>query len=163
GAVRLPRRSLRAESVARGDPATDGRQHRPDRLLAPGGEDRPGGAAAPDAPARAARDRRGRRVGRGGGAGPGGRGTRRGGVVRRRRGCCAAWPQAGVPLGLLASTGALGLADALLPEEAFLSWGWRVPFWLSGLLIVVGLVIRSRIAETPLFAQLKESQQVAHA
>src|SRR5262249_60487765 len=46
---------------------------------------------------------------------------------RGRRGFYAAWPQAGVPLGLLASTGALGLASALLPEEEFLSWGWRVP------------------------------------
>jgi MFS family permease len=82
---------------------------------------------------------------------------------RGRRGFFASWPQVGVPLGLLASTGAFAVAGGVLAEEEFLSWGWRVPFWLSGLLIVVGLVIRTRIAETPLFARLKEAQQVSHA
>ncbi len=82
---------------------------------------------------------------------------------RGRRGFYASWPQAGVPLGLLASTGVLALVKVALPEEAFLSWGWRVPFWLSGLLIVVGLAIRRRISETPLFAKLKETQQVSHS
>src|SRR5262249_54070932 len=82
---------------------------------------------------------------------------------RGKRGFYASWPQAGVPLGLLASTGAFALFQGIMPKEAFFSWGWRMPFYLSGLLIVVGLVIRMRILETPLFAQLQESNQVARA
>jgi MFS family permease len=82
---------------------------------------------------------------------------------RGKRGFYASWPQAGVPLGLLASTGAFALMVWLLPEEAFLAWGWRIPFLLSGVLIAVGLVIRLRILETPLFRQLEANQQVAHA
>jgi metabolite-proton symporter len=82
---------------------------------------------------------------------------------RGRRGFYASWPQAGVPLGLLSSTGVVALVQYLLPEQTFLSWGWRVPFFLSGLLIVVGLVIRVRILETPLFRRLQETKQVARA
>lgn len=82
---------------------------------------------------------------------------------RGRRGFLASWPQAGVPIGLLVSTGVLALFEWLLPEEDFLAWGWRVPFLLSGLLIAVGLIIRARIVETPLFARLKESNRVARA
>jgi MHS family shikimate/dehydroshikimate transporter-like MFS transporter len=68
-----------------------------------------------------------------------------------------------VPLGLLLSTGIVALFERALPEPAFLSWGWRVPFYLSGVLIVVGLVVRTRILETPLFAQLQLTKQVARA
>src|SRR5262245_36490752 len=82
---------------------------------------------------------------------------------RGRRGLYASWPQAGVPLGLLASTGVVALLQGLLPEGDFLAWGWRVPFYLSALLIVVGLLIRARVAETPLFRQLQEDNQVARA
>ena len=82
---------------------------------------------------------------------------------RGRRGFLASWPQVGVPLGLLASTGALALFRSRMSEADFLAWGWRVPFFLSGVLIVIGLVIRTRLAETPLFAQLKESGDVAAA
>jgi len=80
---------------------------------------------------------------------------------RGKRGFYASWPQAGVPLGLLASTSVVTLCQANLEEEAFLDWGWRIAFYLSGLLIVVGLLIRVRILETPLFAKLKETNQVA--
>lgn len=82
---------------------------------------------------------------------------------RGRRGFYASWPQAGVPLGLLLATGVLGFFEQSLPPEAFLAWGWRVPFFLSGLLIVVGLLIRVRILETPLFQQLQTTNQVAKA
>ncbi|MCI0462899.1 MAG: MFS transporter [Gemmataceae bacterium] len=82
---------------------------------------------------------------------------------RGKRGFYASWPQAGVPLGLLASTGVLALFEGLLARDDFLDWGWRVPFYLSALLIVVGLLIRSRITETPLFQQLQETNQVAQA
>ena len=82
---------------------------------------------------------------------------------RGRRGFYASWPQAGVPLGLLASTGVVALLKSTLSDEAFLDWGWRVPFYLSGLLIAVGLAIRIRIMETPLFTKLKEKNEVAEA
>jgi MHS family shikimate/dehydroshikimate transporter-like MFS transporter len=82
---------------------------------------------------------------------------------RGRRGFYASWPQAGVPLGLLASTGVMALCQRSLPAEDFLAWGWRVPFYLSGLLIALGLLIRLRILETPLFAALKEQNQLAEA
>jgi len=70
------------------------------------------------------------------------------------RGFYGSWPQIGVPAGLLLSTAVFALA-ARLPEEQFLSWGWRVPFLLSILLVGVGLVIRLRILETPAFARVK--------
>ena len=80
-----------------------------------------------------------------------------------RRGFYASWPQAGVPLGLLSSTGVMALCQGLLSPEEFLAWGWRIPFYLSGLLIAVGLLIRMRILETPLFAQLQANNQVSEA
>ena len=80
---------------------------------------------------------------------------------RGRRGFYASWPQAGVPLGLLSSSGVVWLCEVLVGREAFVDWGWRIPFFVSGLLIAVGLLIRLRILETPLFRQLQESQRVA--
>ena len=80
-----------------------------------------------------------------------------------RRGFYAAWPQAGVPLGLLASTGVMALCKGSFEPDDFLAWGWRIPFFLSGLLIVVGLLIRMRILETPLFAALKEKDAISEA
>ena len=69
----------------------------------------------------------------------------------RRRGLNASWPQVGVPIGLLLANGVLSLMGGITSDAAFLSWGWRVPFLLSGLLVVVGLWIRLTIAESPLF------------
>jgi MFS family permease len=82
---------------------------------------------------------------------------------RGKRGFFASWPQAGVPLGLLASAGVVAVFENRLSSADFLAWGWRVPFLLSGLLVVIGLAIRVRILETPLFRQLQQSQQVARA
>jgi len=72
-----------------------------------------------------------------------------------RRGFFGSLPQMGVPLGLVLSTSIFSLL-ALLPDEDFQAWGWRIPFLLSAFLIVVGLFIRARINETPAFTQLKE-------
>ena len=80
---------------------------------------------------------------------------------RGKRGFYASCPQAGVPLGLLLSTGVFAAFASGLSDEAFLSWGWRIPFLLSAVLIVVGLVIRIWIAESPLFSQLKDENRVA--
>jgi metabolite-proton symporter len=82
---------------------------------------------------------------------------------RGRRGFYASCPQAGVPLGLLTSAGVVAVFENQLSPDDFLAWGWRVPFLLSGLLVLIGLLIRVRILETPLFRQLQETQQVAQA
>jgi MFS transporter, MHS family, shikimate and dehydroshikimate transport protein len=76
------------------------------------------------------------------------------------RGFYGSWPQIGVPAGLLLSTAVFALF-ARLPEDQFLSWGWRVPFLFSILLVGVGLVIRLRILETPAFARVKEARSEA--
>jgi MFS transporter, MHS family, shikimate and dehydroshikimate transport protein len=73
------------------------------------------------------------------------------------RGFYGSWPQMGVPAGLLLSSGAF-VALSGLPEDQFLSWGWRIPFLLSILLVAVGLVIRLRILETPAFRRVKETR-----
>jgi metabolite-proton symporter len=69
-----------------------------------------------------------------------------------RRGFYASSAQVGVPAGLLLANGAFA-AVAALPEEQFLSWGWRVPFLAGAVLLGLGLFIRLHILETPLFAQ----------
>jgi metabolite-proton symporter len=74
-----------------------------------------------------------------------------------RRGLSGAWPQMGVPAGLFLSTVVFGVVSNSLGEDAFLSWGWRVPFLLSAALIAVGLFVRLRLLETPAFAQLRAS------
>jgi metabolite-proton symporter len=71
-----------------------------------------------------------------------------------RRGFYGSWPQTGVPAGLVMATAAFAIASRL-PEDQFLAWGWRVPFLLSILLVVFGLVIRLRLDETPAFARVK--------
>jgi metabolite-proton symporter len=80
---------------------------------------------------------------------------------RGRRGLLASCPQVGVPLGLLLSTGVMALCERFLPADAFLSWGWRVPFLASVLLIAVGFLIRYFVFESPLFAELKSRKQTA--
>ena len=80
-----------------------------------------------------------------------------------RRGLHGSWPQMGVPAGLLLSTGVFAAVSSALPQEAFLDWGWRVPFLVSVLLIGVGLFVRLRIVETPAFAKLKEAGRESSA
>jgi len=81
----------------------------------------------------------------------------------QRRGLNASWPQVGVPIGLLLANAVLSLMGAVTTAEAFLAWGWRVPFLLSGLLVLVGLWIRLTIAESPLFRDVQVSQAKAAA
>ncbi|WP_327000136.1 MHS family MFS transporter [Dactylosporangium sp. NBC_01737] len=70
-----------------------------------------------------------------------------------RRGLNASWPQVGVPAGNLLAAGVLWLLNTVQSDAAFLAWGWRVPFLLSGVLVVVGLWIRVAVTESPLFAE----------
>jgi len=70
---------------------------------------------------------------------------------QRTRGTLASWVQLGVPVGNLAAVGAFTGASVLLPEDDFLSWGWRLPFLASAVLVVVGLWMRLAVEESPLF------------
>jgi MHS family shikimate/dehydroshikimate transporter-like MFS transporter len=73
-----------------------------------------------------------------------------------RRGFYGSWPQIGVPAGLLLSTVMFGQISKL-PEQALLSWGWRVAFLVSIALVAVGLFIRLAVVEPPVFEALKQS------
>ncbi|RVJ84169.1 MFS transporter [Sinorhizobium medicae] len=75
-----------------------------------------------------------------------------------KRGYYASIPQIGLAIGLCLSSGVVALLS-LLPEAAFMSWGWRTAFIGSVVLIVVGLYIRLKVAETPDFASVKEERQ----
>ncbi|MEV1167149.1 MFS transporter [Nonomuraea sp. NPDC049784] len=75
-----------------------------------------------------------------------------------RRGFWASWPQAGAPGGNLLATGVLAALSAWQSDEAFLAWGWRVPFLLSGVLVLIGLWIRLTITESPVFQQAPPEQ-----
>ena len=79
-----------------------------------------------------------------------------------RQGYFGAIVNTGSPIGLILANLAF-LALAGLDEAAFLSWGWRIPFILSAVLFVIGMIIRSRVAESPDFAAVKEKRKVAQA
>ncbi|MFL5628726.1 MAG: MFS transporter [Ktedonobacteraceae bacterium] len=81
---------------------------------------------------------------------------------KSNRGFWASWPQMGVPVGLITSTIVVNIVQASTGSN-FGTWGWRIPFYLSALLIIVGLYIRLRILETPLFAEIKEQKREAQA
>ena len=77
-----------------------------------------------------------------------------------KRGFHGSWPQMGVPAGLLLSTIVFSICSSAFSDAEFLAWGWRVPFLLSVVLIGVGLFIRLRILETPVFLQLKQHEDL---
>ena len=80
-----------------------------------------------------------------------------------RRGYWASWPQAGVPVGQLLANGLLFLLSSVQSEEAFVSWGWRIPFLLSAVLVLIGLYVRLAVEESPVFreAQAKAAERAA--
>ncbi|MBU8816802.1 MHS family MFS transporter [Mycolicibacterium goodii] len=78
-----------------------------------------------------------------------------------RRGFYGSFTQIGVSAGMLLAVGAFTIAKTSLSHEAFIAWGWRVPFLISFVLVFAGLVIRSRLAEPEGFAELKETDEVA--
>ena len=81
----------------------------------------------------------------------------------RRRGLYSSWPQVGVPAGNLLSAGVLALLAAVLSDDAFTSWGWRIPFLLSAALVFVGLWIRLTVEESPLFRELEAQGETEDA
>ncbi|QDG67502.1 MULTISPECIES: MFS transporter [unclassified Pseudarthrobacter] len=73
---------------------------------------------------------------------------------KSRRGVFGAYPQIGVPVGMILATGLLFILNSNMSKEDFASWGWRVPFLLSIVLIVVGYLIRRAVAESPVFQEM---------
>jgi metabolite-proton symporter len=82
---------------------------------------------------------------------------------QKRRGLLGSFAQIGVPLGLVLGTGGMTLLSATMSDETFDAWGWRIPFLASLILVAVGLVIRLRILETPMFAKVLEQGKTATA
>jgi len=82
---------------------------------------------------------------------------------RKRHGFMASLPQLGVPIGLLLSTGAVRVVSGIGGEDFFESWGWRIPFLLSVVLIAIGLYVRLSVLETPHFRRVREQKAVVKA
>lgn len=76
-----------------------------------------------------------------------------------KRGLYGAGPQVGVPAGLLLSSGVLSIMNSIAPGDAFMQWGWRVPFLLSFVLVIVGYLIRMGVEESPVFEEIAERQE----
>ncbi|MEO8906780.1 MAG: MFS transporter, partial [Microbacteriaceae bacterium] len=76
-----------------------------------------------------------------------------------KRGLFGASPQIGVPIGLLLASTVLAIMAMIAPGEAFLVWGWRVPFLLSVVLIAVGYWVRRRVSESPVFEEMVERKE----
>jgi len=79
---------------------------------------------------------------------------------QEKRGLLGSFAQIGVPVGLVLGTGGMTLLSATLSPAAFNSWGWRIPFLASLVLVAVGLAIRLKILETPMFAKMVVEQRV---
>ncbi|MEX3636463.1 MFS transporter [Paraburkholderia sp. BR14320] len=82
--------------------------------------------------------------------------------TNKHRGFIASWPQFGVPAGLFVAN-LVVLATSQISGSAFLTWGWRVPFFLSIALVAIGLYIRLSILETPIFAKLLAERRIEKA
>ncbi|KMS84758.1 MFS transporter [Prauserella rugosa] len=80
-----------------------------------------------------------------------------------KRGLFGAYPQIGVPIGLIMATGMLWLLNAVMTPEQFESWGWRVPFLFSVILVVVGYLIRRAVEESPVFQEMLERKKESSA
>lgn len=74
----------------------------------------------------------------------------------RSRGFWASFPQAAVPVGNLIATAVLLVLNSTLSQEAFLSWGWRIGFWLSVVIVAIGYYIRTKITDAPIFLQAQK-------
>ncbi|BEL07082.1 MFS transporter [Actinoplanes sichuanensis] len=79
-----------------------------------------------------------------------------------RRGFWSSWPQAGVALGNLLATGVLWLLALVQSDEAFKAWGWRVPFLLSAVLVLVGLWVRLSVEESAVFKEAQAAVKKDH-
>ena len=81
-----------------------------------------------------------------------------------RRGLAGTYPQLGVPLGMLLASGVFALMTGVIaPGDAFLEWGWRVPFLLSFVLVLIGHFIRRSVDESPVFKEIAERKEQTKA
>ncbi|KUO05547.1 MFS transporter [Streptomyces caeruleatus] len=80
-----------------------------------------------------------------------------------RRGFWSSWPQAAVPVGNILATAVLLLLTSTLSDEAFLAWGWRIAFWLSAVIVLIGYYVRTHVTDAPVFqaAQTEAAQRSA--
>ena len=81
--------------------------------------------------------------------------------TKNKSGFYGSFIQAGYPAGILAASFIYALLTQL-PQDAFMSWGWRIPFWISLVLVAVGTFIRARLAETPVFEQVQARDEVVN-
>ncbi|WP_303625066.1 MFS transporter [Mycolicibacterium arenosum] len=77
----------------------------------------------------------------------------------RQRGFWASWPQAGVPAGNMLATIVLLVLTGTLSDAAFLSWGWRVAFWLSAVVVLIGYYIRTKVTDAPIFVEAQQEAE----
>ncbi len=81
----------------------------------------------------------------------------------KRRGLNASWTQCGTPGGTLLATAALGITTYMTSNATFIAWAWRIPFLISVVLILYGVWLRARVAESPQFSELKAKDEIAKA
>ena len=81
----------------------------------------------------------------------------------KSRGFWASWPQAAVPVGNLLATLVLLTTSWVLPEDQFMSWGWRIAFWLSAVIVVIGYYIRTHVSEAPIFLEARAQVEAEKA
>ena len=74
----------------------------------------------------------------------------------RSRAFWASWPQAAVPVGNMLATIVLLVLNGTLSDDAFLSWGWRVAFWLSAVVVLIGYYIRTKVTDAPIFLEAQQ-------
>lgn len=77
----------------------------------------------------------------------------------RSRGFWSSWPQAGVPVGNMLATVVLLTLTATLSDAAFLSWGWRVAFWLSAVVVLIGYYVRTKVTDAPIFLEAQQEAE----
>ena len=80
-----------------------------------------------------------------------------------KRALYGSFPELGAPIGFFLSNGTYFILESFNDSDAMLSWGWRVPFLLSAVLVIVGLVVRVHMGETPIFRMAQEKKQVVKA
>ena len=81
----------------------------------------------------------------------------------KTRGFWSSWPQAAVPVGNLLATLVLLTTSWVLPEDQFMSWGWRIAFWLSAVIVVIGYYIRTHVSEAPIFLEARAQVEAEKA
>lgn len=81
---------------------------------------------------------------------------------KENRAFWSAWPNLGPPLGNLLAAGVMAVLGATLSDDDFLSWGWRIAFALSAILVIIGLVLRLFVTETPLYKKAQDASESAH-